>query len=208
VFRNGVLMTKIPVVQRFLENHPQFDKFEGNCPDIRKAMFTVFDKAQVTKSENSAFKERLKAANKIAALELEDAKDMLIRVHGSFFKIPEDAEIEDLQNMLVDYMDSSEEAVAEILKGESNVDDEMTVLIGRLLEADALSFTAVDGQVAKRKGAKWEGIKAISHKEYTLQQREKMFTDFLLTEAGKPLLDDLNNLLKSVSKKPTGGKTK
>jgi hypothetical protein len=203
-FRNGVLMTRTPVVQKFLEAHPQFVGFEGTCYDVKKPMFTVYDPVEVSKSDNKLFKERVKAANKIVAMNLEESQNLLIRLHGSFHKPP--TELEDCQNALAAYLDESDEAIAEILKEDNSVDDEVTILLGRLIESEALSFTAIEGQVAKKKAGKWDGIKAISSKEYTLPQRKQMFTDFLLTEAGKPLLEDLKNALKATEKK--GSKTK
>jgi hypothetical protein len=193
-FINGVLVTMNPVVQKFLESCPHFEKFEGKCQTVKRPKFTVYDREEVVLNENKLFKDRLKAANKIDSLEVEEAKNLLIRLHGSFFKVP--STLAECQNLLVDYMDSSDEAVNEILKEENSVDDDLTVLIGRLLEADILSFTAIENQVAKKKAGKFVGIKALSSKDYTPEQREDMFKAFLLTENGKPLLEDLKKDLK------------
>jgi hypothetical protein len=198
-FINGTLTTNNPTVQSFLENCPHYDGFKGKSFSVKKKYFTLYDKEAEIENDNKLFKLRLKAANKIEALNLEEAQNLLITLHGSFFKVPNKLSL--CQNLLVSYMDSSDKAVEDILRESNTIDDEITVLIGRLLEADHLSFTAVENQVAKKKAGKFVGIKALSSKEYSLEQRKEMFKDFLLTDSGKPLLEDLRKDLKSFDKK-------
>jgi len=62
--------------------------------------------------------------------------------------------------------------------------------LGTLVSRGVLSFDAVEGQVAKKKGENWIELKAIGS-EYTPMERQRYFIEFLTSPAGKLLLDDL-----------------
>ena len=188
-FVNNVLVTNNPVVQNYLEVYPGFNEFKGKCSvDGVRPSYKIYDKNIEVKSENENFKLRLKAANKIAAFDLKEAQDLLIRIFGTFYEVPTD--VDAAQNALVAFMDSTDEAINEILKENTTIDDEIQILLGRLVSEGKLSFDAVPGEVAKKKNGQWINLKSISN-EYSPEQRQRYFAEFLATEAGKTLHDDL-----------------
>lgn len=189
-FIHNTLSTVNPVVQRYLEVYPGMEGFIGHSSEVRQPVYKIYDPTIEVESENKEFLKRLQAANKIAALELKDAQDMLIRIYGTFYKVPDTRSA--AQNALVNYMDSSDDALDEILKTDTNLDDEVTILLGRLVSQGKLSFDAVEGQVCKKKGEDWIELKAIGS-EYTPLERQRYFSEFLTSQAGKLLLDDLRN---------------
>lgn len=187
-FRHNTLTTDNPAVQRYLEVSPWMEGFEGTCLEVPRPCFKLYDKNVEVVSENKAFKDRLKAANKIDGLNLQQAQDMLIRIFGTFYELPDS--LEAAQNALVNYMDESDDAMTDILKEDTTIDEEVQVLVGTLVSRGVLSFDAVEGQVAKKKGENWIELKAIGS-EYTPMQRQQYFIEFLTSPAGKLLLDDL-----------------
>jgi len=187
-FIHNTLSTVNPVVQRYLEVYPGFSDFVGYSDEVKKPAYKLYDPNVEIVSENTEFKKRLKAANKIAELEVKEAQDLLIRIYGTFYKVPDT--LEAAQNALVNYMDSSDDALDEILKTDTNLDDEVTILLGRLVSQGKLSFDAVAGQVCKKKGNDWIELKAIGN-DYTPLERQRYFSEFLTSQAGKLLLDDL-----------------
>ena len=154
--------------------------------------------AKEAKEKNSDIRLRVKAASKVLELNLEDAQAMLIRLNGSFFKTPND--VEECQNMLMAFIDDSEEGgLKAVLQEEedTNIDDKTTVLIGKLINAGLLSFDAVEGKVSKRdKNGEWITVRDLSP-EYSLDERKRLFSNFLNTAEGNPLKVDLENDLRS-----------
>ena len=199
-FKNGILVTNKPALIKFLLAHPECEGFEGICDDISEPKFKLIDKLADVKTENSDLKRRTKAASKILDLELKDAQDMLIRLNGSFFQTPDD--VEECQNMLIDFLDNAEDAgIDAILKDDSNlnVDEKTSVLIGNLLNAGVLSFDAVDGKISKKDAdGKWIEIRDMAS-TYSLDERKRLFSDFLNTEDGKALKNDLEKDLEEVN---------
>lgn len=187
-FIHNTLVTGNPAVQAYLEVYPAYDKFKGICEQITQPSYKLYNPTVEIKSENVEFKKRLKAANKIASLELKEAQDLLIRIFGTFYEVPKD--VEEAQNALVNYMDGSDDALNDILKEDTTIDDEVQVLLGRLVSEGKISFDAVEGQVVKKKGDGWINLKAISN-EYTPLERQRYFSEFLTSQAGKLLLDDM-----------------
>lgn len=199
-FINGVNVTNNLAVQAYLEAYPAFRGFKGTCSEITGPAYRLFDAAVIIKSENKLFKDRLKAANKIAKLELKEAQDMLITIYGVSHVPSEDLEL--VQNQLVAFMDEAEEeGIAIINREDQNLDDETTILIGRLISTGILSFDAVPGQVAKKgKDGKWLNLKAISN-DYSDFERQRYFSEFITAPDGKLLMQDLQNELNKPKKK-------
>lgn len=194
VFKYNVLMTNHEIVQTFLEENPSFEGFDGYCPDIKQPSYKLHDAGKTIESDNDDFLRRLAAANKVASLDLKGAQDLLIRIFGVSYIPPKG--IKAAQNILVKYIDDAgDNGMAEIMKEDTNLDEETKILIGRLIAAKVLSFDAVEGQVAKKdKDGKWINLKAISS-EYTLAERQRYFMEFITAADGKLLLQDLQNEL-------------
>ena len=201
-FRNGILVTNKKVLQTYVEAYPGCEGFEGTCDDVPQPIYKILDKAAQEKVKNSDIRKRVKAANKIIDLELDEAQAMLIRLNGSFFETPK--ELEECQNLLMEFVDDAEEAGLDaVLRDDKdiNIDDKTTILIGKLVNAEMLSFDKLDGKISKKdKNGKWIEIREMSS-EYPLNERVRLFSDFLNTDDGKALKNDLEKDLKSLDKK-------
>ena len=199
-FRNGVLLTDHPTVQKFLEEGcPHYVGFKGKSQEVKQATFRRYDKSMEIKSTNKAFKDSLAAANKISELDLKGAQDLLLKIYGFHYVVPDD--LEEAQNALVEYMNGSDEAVEEILKEEITIDQEITILIGKLMNAKKVSFDAIEGQVAKWKNDKWIPLKSIGL-DYSVEEKERIFSEFLSTPSGLTILADLKNEADKIGVKP------
>jgi hypothetical protein len=192
MFRNGVLATNKVMAQTYLESYPGIEGFKGTCDDVPQPFYKLLDEVAESKVKNSDIRLRVKAANKVLSLDLEGAQSMLIRLNGSFFETPKD--LEECQNLLMEFVDDSEEAGLKAVlqdEGETNIDDKTTVLIGKLINAGKLSFDAVEGTISKKdKNGEWIKVRDMSA-EYSLDERKRLFSDFLNTKDGKPLKEDL-----------------
>lgn len=203
-FRNGVRVTGKKITQDYLEAYPAFDGFEGFCDEIPRPLYKLLDKEAESKVKNSDIRLRVKAANKVIELDLDSAQAMLIRLNGSFFETPND--LEECQNMLMEFIDDAEEGGLKAVLAEDseiNIDDKTTVLIGKLINANLLSFDKVDGKISKKgKDGKWIVIRDMSS-EYSMDERKRLLSDFLNTTDGKPLKNDLENDLMELSHEDT-----
>lgn len=192
-FRNGVLTTKDPMAIMYLDAYPANEKFKGSCADITKPEYKEYNKVGEAKIGNEAFKKRVKAANKIATLNDEDAKELLIRLNGSFFEVPFDTD--EKMEMLINYLDNAEsEGLDLILQGDNELNEDVkaTILIGKLLLNNLISFDEIEGQVAKKDAAgKWVAVKSISAD--TLEEKKRLFSDYILSNKGEDLLNDLSD---------------
>lgn len=201
-FKNGVCFTNSLMSQAYLEAYPGFEGFKGTCDDIREAQYKLLDQAAEATIKNDDIRKRVKAANKVVDLELEEAQKLLIRLNGSFFETPITAA--ECQNLLMEFIDDAEEGGLDaVLQDEENttIDDKTTVLIGLLLAAEILSFDAIQGKISKKdKDGKWITVRDMSD-EYSLEERKRLFSDFLNTEDGKTLKQDLEKDLKATNKK-------
>ena len=106
--------------------------------------------------------------------------------------------------MLIEFVDAAEDkGLDAVLKedNETTVDEKTTVLIGKLLNAGILSFDKSEGKISKLdKSGKWIEVRDMSS-AYSLDERKRLFSDFLNTSDGKALKDDLENDLKNNSAK-------
>jgi hypothetical protein len=202
LFRNGVLITDVAIVQKFLDEHPQNEAFKGTSPDRLRPSFKVEVESEIAKNKYQGFKRNLQAAQAIDKMNDEQAEEMLIRVYGSFYEIPVD--LESKKNALVEAMDSNPDVIDEILKGDNiNIDDEISILIGKLVQAKLLSFDAIENNVSVKRNNQWIAKREISS-EYDQDHRTQVLAEFLATTRGKGLYDELNLLLEQhqASKKP------
>lgn len=207
-FKNGVLVVQNPNAQTFLDKHPQNEAFKGDCPDVTKKLFREFVPEEKTKREVGAFKRRLEAANKVASVSLEEGQSLLMRLHGSFYKPAED--IDGVITALVAYLDESDDAgVEEILRDGKTLQDEITILIGKALQKDVISFTesGMENFVVKKKGGNVIPLKEISG-NLPLAERKRLFADFLASNDGVLHLDDLRKEVPAETKTKTKEKEK
>lgn len=199
-FTNGVLITKYDIVQRFLEAHPQCEGFDGLCDTIKRPLFKLYDKTIEIKNTNSAFRKRLEAANKVAAIhDLKEGQDLMIRLNGTFFKTPDN--LEEVQNGLIDYLDEADDAMLDKLLNDSVTKDEETmILLGRAVAGNIISFDQEPNQVSLKKGDSWVSVKMVSG-GYSPAERQRYFIEFLTSKDGELLLNDLRVQLDGSSKK-------
>lgn len=195
-FRYGRLRTGIPIAKEFLDNSPQMKGFEGTSVDNIKPSFEAYSKATQQKELNSSFKTMLKAGNIIAKYNLKQAQEMLIRIQGSFVPVPDN--VEECQNELAELVDSNPDALKEVLKSEKDrtADDETNLMIGKLVHSGILSFEHEAGAISKKFGEEWKTVKEIGGEDP--EERQRLFVEFLNSDAGQALLSDLKNDLRKV----------
>lgn len=202
MFRYAVLTTDNLTAQDYLEAHPDFLGFKGKRPaEIREARYKLVDEVKDAEAKNEDIWKRADAINKIRNLGLDQLQSLLIRLNGFAYKTP--TTVVDCQNDLVAFIDDAgDNELDALLKNEEDVtiDEKTSILIGKLLTADVLSFDAVQGNISKKdKDGKWVNIRSLSN-EYSLDERMRLFSDFLNTEDGKPLRLDLEGSLKKSKK--------
>lgn len=204
-FRNGICTTSKVNLQRFLEAYPGCKGSPYTCMEIRNAEYELYDKSNESKIQNAEIRKRVKAASKVLDLDLEQAQALLIKINGSFFETPKD--LEECQNMLTDFVDATDDkGLDSVLKDTDTVDEKTTVLIGKLVNAGLLSFDAVDGTISKKdKNGKWINVRDMAA-TYSLDEKKRLFSDFLNTNDGKALKNDLENDLAELSKSTEGSK--
>lgn len=199
-FRHGVLSTESITAQNYLESIPAMQGVKGHSVDYPSPCYKLLDEETDKKLKNAETRKRISAGQRIINLSLEDAQALLIRLYGSSFELPKD--VVECQNILVEAMDQADEkGVDEFLREEINMDEEVSILIGKLLSAGTLSFDAIPNQVARKANGKWIEIKAISS-EYTQEDRARYFSEFLTSDAGKLLLADLKKELQPQKNEP------
>ncbi len=214
-FKHGVMFTNKLVAQEYLEAYPGFQGFKGTCEEVREPQYKLLDEAAEALIKNSDTRKRIEAASKVLKLNLDEAQSMLIRLNGSYFETPKPenftgteeqriaAATGECQNMLWSFIDDAEEAGLDAVLMEEkdmNIDDKTTILIGKLLNNDLLAFDALEGKISKKdKDGKWIPVREMSD-EYSLEERKRLFSDFLNTEDGKALKTDLEKDLKAFEK--------
>lgn len=207
------LMTNNETVQKYLESVPQFELWEGWAKDEKgrpktkgfseeRPLYTLLDKEAEAKQTNEEFKKRLRAANKVTAItSLKEMQDLMVRLNGSFFVPPDN--LLDCENKMIEFVDdANDEMLDALLKDEVSVDEKVTILIGRAVNEEIISFEAMPHQVAKKKGNKWAAVKEISS-TYPLEERKRYFAEFLTSPDGKLLLADLEKEVKNIGKPKT-----
>ena len=203
-FKDGVLMTDMEIVQKYLEASPQFEdnwnpekdpEKKGRvvkCNSIQRPMYKLYDKMVEVKSSNEAFRMRLKAANAIDGLKTKEAAtEMLLRVFGSFHKVPES--LEEMQNQLIDFLDEAEEAGIDLIlksKKDETKDDSTSMLIGKAINLGIITFDKKPDEIGMIKADKYHSLRTVSS-EYSPEQRLAYFVEFLNTEDGAPMLKDI-----------------
>lgn len=205
-FNFGICITTKKTAQDYLEAHPEFEEFKGSCDEVRQPRYKLLDEAAEAKVKNTDTRKRIKAANKVIDMDLPEAQALLLRLNGSFFKTP--SELEECQNLLIGFIDDAEEGGLDaILKEDKSitVDEKTVILIGRMVNAGLLSFDTVKGKISKKgKDDKWIELREMSD-EYSLDERMRLFSDFLNTEDGKTLRNDLEkdlNVYETKNKNP------
>jgi hypothetical protein len=208
-FKYGLLTTDKQNLQLFLESHPEFNEFKGSCDSVKKHCYKLLDKVGESKIKNDDTKKRVKAAYKIINLELDSARNLLIKINGSYFETPktgnDESDLQECQNMLTEFLDSTNEAGLDAILKEDitdTIDEKTTVLLGKLINAGELSFDAVADAIAKKgKDNNWIKLRDISATQYTAAERMRLFSDFLNTEDGKPLKNDLEKQMADIERK-------
>jgi len=208
-FRNGVKVTNKPTLIKFLLAHPENEGFKGICDDVREPTFKMVDKTGDIKTKNDEFNRRVDAAVKIKNLtELKDAQDLLIRLNGTWFTTPND--LSECKDLLIDFLDNAEMAGLEaILKEDKdlNQDEKTYLLIGKLVNSGKLSFNEVEGKISKKdRDGKWIDLRDMAT-SYSLEERTRLFSDWLNTSDGSLLKTDLENDAKEIEESKVDKKT-
>jgi hypothetical protein len=207
-FTYEFLITNNETVQTYLESIPQYDKWwvkkegvEWKGFSDERPLYTLLDEELIADQKDEEFKKRLKAANKIAAIEnLKEIQDLMIRLNGTAFTPPD--KVRDCRNALIEFVDdANDEMLDDLLKDEVSADEKVIILISRAISEKIISFDAVKNQVSKKKGDGWVSVKNISS-EYSAEERERYFAEFLTSEDGKLLRSDLEKGVETKGSKP------
>lgn len=196
-FTNNVLSTDNVNLQNYLEAYPGYNKFTGKSNSVPRHEYMLVDKLADTKDLNKTIKRRLEAGARIFKLKLEETKDLLYAIYGTAYVPSEEVELN--HAALINFLDETDEAIDIILKADYSVDDEVKILIGRMTTMELLSFDIIPNQVAKKIAGEWKDIKFISN-DYSSEERVRLFSEFLLTDAGELLYNDLKADLESAEK--------
>lgn len=192
VFKFGSLTTNNEMAQKYLEAYPGMEGFDGFCNDVKVPVFKLLDLEMEGKIQNTETRKRVRAANKILDMSKEDLQSMIIRLNGSFIETPDDKM--ECENMMLSFIDDGTEAAVDaVLKDEKEftVDESTTILLGKLINAEKLSFLAVPNAIVKKnKAGDWIQVKEVSD-QLSLEEKKRLFSDFLNSNAGKLLKDDL-----------------
>ena len=198
-FINGSLTTNLDIVQKFLDVSPENEAFQGQSDHLKA--FKEYKPEDEIKIKNEDFKLRLKMANKIAELELEQAKELLLRINGVFFPTPDT--LEACQNLLITWMDAADhDALTSAMKEEAefDVNEKTSILIGKALLAGLIIFDHENNSVLKVKGTNKIKMKDIPAGLDT-EEQEKYFADFLTTKEGELVYQDIEKELSSIKTK-------
>jgi hypothetical protein len=209
-FKHGVALVKTDIVQQFLDVTPQNEKFwvpdekgqVGACDEILQPLFKEYNKDVEVKSTNINFKKRLAAANRINDLTLEEGQALMIRLNGSHFTPPES--LEEIQNQLVDWLDITDEAGMDaLIRKDHTTDEEATIVVSKAIEGKLISFDKVPGQVVKVKGNNTVTLKEIPQ-DFNAHDQQRYFIEYLISDAGKLVYQDLKNEVAGESTKKKG----
>lgn len=208
-FYNNVLTTTKKSVQDYIESLPYMEGVDGSIDNTQTPVYKLVDKKSDIKKGNDDFKKRLLVGNFISELNLDEAKEVVLRVHGSSFEFPKEGtdkeKTEELQNVLINFMDEADDKQLDRLvelsetKIESSKDEDIAVLVGMLLNEDLISFTAKENKISRRDGDKWIDVKAVPN-DAPLEEKQRLFVSYLNSDTGNNLLNDLRELLKNNSK--------
>ena len=189
-FNYGVLRTKNPLVQLYIETIPSMEGFDGECDAVKKPLYKLYDKTGEIKTRNAAIKKRLEAGNRIEAItELREAQDLMIRLNGSFFTPPDS--LEECQNQLFEFLDDADDDMLEkLMQDKVSKDEEIMITVGRAVAAGIISYTQKMNYVSMKKGTEWVDVKVISN-QLPPSERERQFMEFLSTNDGDALYTDI-----------------
>lgn len=211
-FKHGVAVVKSEVVQQFLDASPQHENFwvkdengnVGYCDEVLQPLFKEYSKDVEVQSTNKNFKKRLAAANRINDLStVQEGQALLIRLNGSSFTPPDT--LEEIQNLLVDWLDITDEAgMDHLIRKDHTSDEEATIVVANAIAEGILSFDKVPGQAVKVKGKNTLNLKEVPA-DFSSHDQQRYFVEFLLTDAGKLVYEDLK---KEVGSKPEKKKAK
>lgn len=189
-FDDGVLVTNNKAVIRYLDAYPGKEGFEGYCDDVKFPLFKEYSEEADAMTENEQARVMIAASSKVVKMNVDQTHDKLVQIFGTHYKPSTDVIAN--QNTLLTYIQEADgiKGAEEVLREEVKQDEEVSILLNRLMAMGLLSFDAIEGQVSKKKSGKWIPIKAISADN--LGQKTDLFIEYLTSEKGKTLLDDLN----------------
>lgn len=203
-FKHGILITKNPVVMKFLDEHPQNEAFwvadkDGNigyCDSIEGPLFKELNETAIIKNENAEIKKRVEAANRILGLkDVKKLQNLQIRLNGRHFTPSSDQET--LENQLMEWLDDADmDGVNEVLKVKISKDEEVFMLVSNCISEKIISFDENPKAVIKFiSGGKTAELKDMPE-DVALEEKHKLFCDFLMSKSGEAVYEDLKLALK------------
>lgn len=196
---NGQLFADSDILIKYLDSIPQnADVPEANRPPGTKVIFRELNDGKKNAAEYQRRVSQAKANAYITELSLEEAKNLLRLRYHSFVDENMSEEVAKIQ--LYDMVENEEGAVDFIEAHKAlSVEDEVIILASKAMEADILSFHAVQGKAAIKTKRKWEPV-TISTEEGGITAQFNRFVEYLRTEEGVQHQTTLKNILSNKEK--------
>lgn len=192
-FKNGMCMIRKPIGIEFLRAYPACEGFVGTCSEQTGIKYREFDITAEKKSINRDMRTRIEAASKVLEFDKNECIAVLSKIHGTSYQAPVD--LDDCQQEIIEYFDKIEsDKIEELLEKGNSIDDEIRVLVNKLVNQGVISFTQKENEVSqKNEIGKWVSIKTVSS-SYPVEERERMFVSFLSSKQGDSLYESLSAL--------------
>lgn len=201
---NGVLVTNDEYVQAFLheDNNPQREEFTGRDRGGVTPIIRELDEAAMDEEENDFIFKTAEALQKIKQMSKDEAAAYISLFYGASFTVPES--LTKCQNLLSKSLENNEARIDMILKGDKNVDDEITVLLSKAINKGVLSFELKQNFVQVLRDGEWVDAKMISADSYG--EREILFRQYLASPEGELLRKDIEGMVNQKDEAPKGKK--
>lgn len=206
-FKNGRLVTADENAQKYIESSPWFEGFEGKSDHVPYPVIKLVDKEADAEKENEIESRILDAKLKVRSLSLSDAQGLIIKLTGSYNGIPK--KLVDCQNTLYRMIDNlNEDGINKVLSTTTTRDEEVNIMVGKLVSNGVLSFSAISDAIARKDVAgKWISIKDIPS-SYNHNQRVSYFVMHLTSTEGRDLLLSLQESLDKIENGTATAKVK
>lgn len=194
-FVNGLLIAeesdelKVSFLDK--DNNPQHEEFTGRNRNGITPVYRELDENALIDSENDFLLMTSQALTKIMAMERPEVAALLAMFYGSSFPIPE--KVKECRNIACKALESNEQRLKMVINGEWGIDGKITILLSKALNKNVLSFETKPDYVQVKKNGEWIDVKMIVAD--TFEQREILFRQYLATEAGELLRNDLEAMV-------------
>ena len=166
------------------------------------AYYKEYKPQQAVKANNAFTKDQVRALAKFETLSEADKKTVLLKIKGSFYTFSEDkedwyADITAIVNASTEIDRNAIDIINEYEAAKKNETVDVSVLIGTAIDKKLISFKDDNENVLARGKAtdKWNKIFSLTP-TLPLESKLSLFTDFLKTKDGEPVLNSIKESIK------------